>query len=72
MGYTDVRHQAEYEMMTKNHTGESATIIQFPTGGRAGLLAKRELTAPVQRPVVDTGSWYHDEAVREAELAKKH
>jgi hypothetical protein len=72
MGYTGVRHLTEYEMMAKNHTGESATIIQFPAGGRSGLLAKRELTAPVQRPVVDTGSWYHDEAVREAELAKKH
>ena len=60
-------------MMTKNHNGESATIIQFPAGGRSGLLAKRELTPPVQqRPVVDTGSWYHDEAIREAELAKKH
>lgn len=60
-------------MMTKNHTGESATIIQFPAGGRAGLFAQREITAPLQqRPVVDTGSWYHDEAIREAELAKKH
>jgi hypothetical protein len=60
-------------MMTKNHNGESATIIQFPLGGRAGLFAQREMAVPAQqRPVVDTGSWYHDEAVREAELAKKH
>jgi len=60
-------------MMTSNQNGQSATIIQFPAGGRAGYVAAREpVEQAAQRPVVDTGSWYHDEAIREAELSKKH
>jgi hypothetical protein len=60
-------------MMTNNQNGQGATIIQFPTGGRAGLLVRREtMERAAQRPVVDVGSWYHDEAIREAEKANKH
>lgn len=61
------------DMMTNNQSGQSATIIQFPAGGRAGYLARREQPAPVlQAPVMDVNGWYHDEAIREAEDAKKH
>lgn len=61
------------DMMTNNQSGQSATIIQFPAGGRAGFLARREQPAPaIQAPVVDVNGWYHDEAIREAEDAKKH
>ncbi|WP_244561854.1 DUF2735 domain-containing protein [Mesorhizobium australicum] len=60
-------------MMTNNQSSQSATIIQFPVGGRAGFLARREQPAPVlQAPVVDVNGWYHDEAIRETEQAKKH
>lgn len=60
-------------MMAKNQQGEGAKIIEFPAGGRAGLFAQRDISAPAQqRPIVDTGSWYHEEAIREAELSKKH
>ena len=56
---------------------ESAKIYQFPAGGRGakstgrGPQAKaKELSA--QYAVTDCGSgWYHDAAVREAELAGK-
>lgn len=60
-------------MMNNNQNGQSATIIQFPTGGRAGFLVRRDsIERLAQRPVVDVGSWYHDEAIREAETANKH
>lgn len=49
---------------------ESATIYQFPTGGRAGLAsrsaddrARRE--NPAQVPAICFGSWYHEEAIKE-------
>jgi hypothetical protein len=59
--------------MTSNQTGRSATILQFPVGGRAGFLARRDGTAPApQAPVVDVHGWYHEEAIRESEQAKKH
>ena len=60
-------------MMTNNHNGQSATIIQFPVGGRAGFFPRRDtLSQPAALPVVDTGSWYHDEAIRESDRAKPH
>ncbi len=55
---------------------ESATIYQFPAGGRAGLAGQG--TAPkragfagnerfAEMPTIAYGgSWYHDEAIREA------
>lgn len=59
--------------MTNSHRAQSATILQFPVGGRAGFLARREPLAPApQAPVVDVNGWYHEEAIREAEQAKKH
>lgn len=59
--------------MTNNQNAQGATIIQFPVGGRAGFLVRRDMTErAAQRPVVDVGSWYHDEAIREAENANKH
>lgn len=64
--------------MTTNRIRESATIYHFPAGGRAGLEARREVHRPVAKPPAQTSavmvtgnSWYHDEAVREAEKARK-
>lgn len=48
----------------------SAQIVQFPTGGRAGLASRaaalrqaNEIPAHVAN--IAFGSWYHEEAVRE-------
>ena len=60
--------------MNTNDSQESARIYQFPAGGRAALGGKRwdEFnSAPAQtfervNEAVCSGSWYHDEAIREA------
>jgi hypothetical protein len=53
--------------MTANLTRESAQIVQFPVGGRAGL--RRDLPnvsgAPRMSDIAVGGSWYHEEAVRD-------
>jgi hypothetical protein len=60
--------------MNTNGSQESARIYQFPAGGRAALGGKRwdEFnSAPAQtfervNEAVSSGSWYHDDAIREA------
>lgn len=55
-------------MVTANYR-QTAQILQFPMGGRAGLLTRERRfgdDAVKSMPtVVDYGSWYHDEAIRE-------
>ena len=63
--------------MTANAQRASATIYQFPVGGRGGLTERRGLDRagdPDSLPnIVYGGSWYHDEAIREAaENARKN
>lgn len=61
-------------MMNNGLSGGSATIYQFPIGGRAALGGRRygEVRLPADHlspPVNETicsGSWYHQEAVDEA------
>ena len=61
-------------MMNNGLSHGSATIYQFPVGGRAALAGRRysETRLPADRlslPVNETicsGSWYHQEAVDEA------
>jgi hypothetical protein len=62
--------------MNTNHGQESARIYQFPAGGRAALGGKRydEFKSPTalqaSSRVIEaacSGSWYHEEAIREAE-----
>jgi hypothetical protein len=55
----------------------SAKIYQFPVGGRAALGGRRygeaapvSLTPRVNEAVC-SGSWYHDEAIREAQSQTK-
>jgi hypothetical protein len=60
--------------MPSKAQSETATIYQFPVGGRAGLAQRRGFEN--QRFGMDRfadmptiaygGSWYHDEAIREA------
>ncbi|KQO75587.1 DUF2735 domain-containing protein [Rhizobium sp. Leaf262] len=58
---------------------ESATIYQFPVGGRAGFKGMRKdtiskvpsVTAP--KTFIDFDSWYHQEAILEnSESDKPH
>jgi hypothetical protein len=52
----------------------SATIIQFPAGGRAGLSTYRaDAVDPTMQPNPNVmyGSWYHDEAITQAAAPKK-
>jgi len=52
----------------------SATILQFPSGGRAGLSGRNaavaEATAEV--PTVMGGAWYHDEAIVRADRVTRN
>ena len=65
--------------MNTNGSQESARIYQFPAGGRAALGGKRwdEFNStPAQtlervNEAVCSGSWYHDEAIREAQSQTK-
>ena len=59
--------------MSAIHDDGSARIYQFPTGGRAALggrsYAEAKSTienAPHVNEVVCSGSWYHEEAIRES------
>lgn len=59
--------------MTTNSHQTSAQIIPFPKGGRASVgtsfNTRTVETAPVTEAV--SGSWYHDEAIREADAASR-
>ncbi|WP_072395440.1 DUF2735 domain-containing protein [Hyphomicrobium sp. CS1GBMeth3] len=64
--------------MTGKAQRESAKIYQFPAGGRTGLEAERAAWRSAMDPsvpyakVVCGSSWYHDEAVREADQSEQH
>ncbi len=54
--------------MNTNVNGGSATIYQFPEGGRASKNAGRVTSFGSQVVGEATyGSWYHDEAIRESQ-----
>ena len=62
-------------MNTSTHT-QSATILQFPVGGRRGLSANRaqaDAAEAMAQRVSDAVSscWYHDAAIREAAAPAK-
>jgi Protein of unknown function (DUF2735) len=64
--------------MSEDIQRKSAQIFQFPAGGRATLAARRAarersvdfIPARVAN-VACASSWYHEDAVREAEQAPK-
>lgn len=65
--------------MTSNLNRGSATIYQFPTGGRAGLSDHRSAAeqaaeqAARNLPKIAFGSsWYHEAAVEEADRPRKN
>ena len=62
--------------MTTNVQGGSATIHQFPARGRfasrAGDQDTEQAISPRPARVVFGSGWYHEEAIREAERARKN
>jgi hypothetical protein len=65
------------KMTTSTEQG-SARIYQFPVGGRAAVGGRREETVSAASigslgvaVVVNSGAWYHDEAIQEAERARR-
>ncbi len=61
--------------MTRSIEQGSAKIIQFPIGGRSKAGAKRDDSKAVAQSapagISFGGSWYHEEAVQEAEQSRK-
>jgi hypothetical protein len=63
--------------MSANLSQGSARIYQFPAGGRAALGGRsyREAKSVSETPRVNeatcSGSWYHEEAIREAQSPTK-
>ena len=64
--------------MTASSDRESAKIYQFPSGGRAALGGRRDeakavesIAAPRVARVASGAAWYHEEAVQNAERARK-
>ncbi len=69
--------------MTANAIGGTAKIYQFPKGGRAGLSSGPHQANPTETFATPTfatprvarvasDSWYHEEAIREAERGHKN
>lgn len=65
-------------MTTTIAPGGTAKIYEFPKGGRAGLTSRREdcriPVVPASQRFADAafgGSWYHEEAVRDADRSDK-
>lgn len=61
--------------MDTNSIRQSAKIYQFPAGGRANSGSSRVSAKPVAAipaaRIVHGSSWYHDEAIQDAELLRK-
>jgi len=63
--------------MTTNSDRASAKIFQFPARGRFAASGHREeTTAPLASPPVVKAAmgsgWYHEEAIQDAERARKN
>jgi hypothetical protein len=65
--------------MNPNLNQGSATIYQFPAGGRSALGGRRDSeakssidqNAPRVNEAACYGSWYHEEAIQESKAASK-
>ena len=57
--------------MMENLEGQSAQILQFPAGGRAGFGGRRDDVKPAEpfaprAAKVVSDAWYHEEAIEDA------
>jgi hypothetical protein len=64
-----------FDMATGFHR-ETATIYQFPVGGRASVPKFRksglsDLEEQAKALHIDFGSWYHDDAIRDEDRDDK-
>ena len=65
-------------MMNTSVNQGSATIYQFPTGGRAALGGRRygqaatDFAAPAAHLAVCSDSWYHAAAVEDEKTGRDH
>ncbi|MBY0380444.1 MAG: DUF2735 domain-containing protein [Xanthobacteraceae bacterium] len=65
--------------MGRNNGQESATIYQFPVGGRTAAGTPRRLSPDLNTRlygeavigVASAGSWYHEEAIRESQRTSR-
>lgn len=59
--------------MTTNMVRDSAMILQFPVRNLQKLKEMQERESRSRRPIMESGcgGWYHQEAIREAEEARK-
>ena len=64
--------------MATSHDGGSAEIYQFPPRGRFAVASQRDEAKSASGIVASRlattafgGNWYHEEAIREAERARK-
>jgi hypothetical protein len=71
--------KGETEMLNPGSSQSSATIYQFPTGGRAALggrryaEAKADLSsAPRVYEALCSDSWYHQAAIDESQPVRDH
>lgn len=64
-------------MTPAHHPQPTAKIYAFPQQRMASADARRkaqfaaEMRLAAQAPVVQTGAWYHDEAVQDAQKGRK-
>jgi hypothetical protein len=65
-------------MNTNFNQQGSAKIYQFPVGGRSALAARQDvvkttvdMSSPRVNEAVCSGSWYHEEAIRDAQSPTK-
>jgi hypothetical protein len=64
--------------MTTSHDRGSAEIYQFPPRGRFAVASRRDESKSAKSIALSrltttafSGSWYHEEAIQEAERARK-
>jgi Protein of unknown function (DUF2735) len=64
--------------MTTSSSPESAKIYQFPARGRFASAGREDsksavaMMSPRVAPATFGGAWYHEEAIRDAEGARKN
>jgi len=66
-------------MMNSSLNQGSATIYQFPVGGRSALAGRRHGEAPTKpattprvNETICSGSWYHEAAIQESQNERDH
>lgn len=77
-GRADVTTRHRTKIMTTNFERQTATVLQFPVGGRSGWHATKTsriqtVATPKTAPSVEFsdlafgGSWYHEEALHDGD-----